>query len=143
MLKFPDDAAYAGGKKFFVEIYVTHAVDEEKLSKLKQTVIRGVILQCLIIANNGLPDTSSDNPFFLFACKSLIHFHQFGNAGTLSGTGGAAFYKTIGIHYSAVIGLVRLAQFRRHGQFIVKVCQAAVRVERTGIEDSLRSLLDF
>ena len=37
MLKFPDDAAYAGGKKFFVEIYVTHAVDEEKLSKLKQT----------------------------------------------------------------------------------------------------------
>lgn len=36
-----------------------------------------------------------------------------------------------------------LALFRRHGQFIVKVCQAAVRVERTGIEGSLRSLLDF
>ena len=65
MLKFPDDAAYAGGKKLFVEIYVTHAVDEEKLSKLKQTGIRGVILQCLITANNGLPDTSSDNPFCL------------------------------------------------------------------------------
>ena len=35
----PDVAVYAGGKKFFVEIYVTHAVDEEKLSKLKQSGI--------------------------------------------------------------------------------------------------------
>ena len=35
----PDVAVYAGGKKFFVEIYVTHAVDEEKLSKLKQAGI--------------------------------------------------------------------------------------------------------
>ena len=34
-----DIAVYAGGKKFFVEIYVTHAVDEEKLSKLKQAGI--------------------------------------------------------------------------------------------------------
>ena len=35
----PDVAVYAGGKKFFVEIYVTHAVDVEKLSKLKQSGI--------------------------------------------------------------------------------------------------------
>ena len=91
----------------------------------------------------GCPTHHRTTHFFLFACKSLIHFHQLGNAGALAGAGGAAFYKTIGIHHSAVIGLVRLAQFRRHGQFIVKVCQAAVRVERTGIKDSLRGLLDF
>lgn len=84
----------------------------------------------------GCPTHHRTTHFVLFACKSLIHFHQFGHAGALAGTGGAAFYKTIGIHHSAVIGLVRLAQFRRHGQFIVKVCQAAVRVERTGIEDT-------
>ena len=91
----------------------------------------------------GCPTHHRTTHFVLFACKSLIHFHQFGNAGALAGTGGAAFYKTIDIHHSTVIGLVRLALFRRHGQFIVKVCQAAVRVERTGIEGSLRSLLDF
>ena len=110
---------------------------------LGAAITRGVILQCLIIANNGCPTHHRTTHFVLFACKSLIHFHQFGNAGALAGTGGAAFYKTIGIHHSTVIGLVRLALFRRHGQFIVKVCQAAVRVERTGIEGSLRSLLDF
>ena len=32
---------------------------------LGAAITRGVILQCLIIANNGLPDTSSDNPFCL------------------------------------------------------------------------------
>ena len=35
----PDVAVYADGKKFFVEIYVTHAVDAEKLAKLEQARI--------------------------------------------------------------------------------------------------------
>lgn len=35
----PDVAVYADGKKFFVEIYVTHAVDAEKLAKLEQAGI--------------------------------------------------------------------------------------------------------
>lgn len=56
----------------------------------------------------GCPTHHRTTHFVLFACKSLIHFHQFGNAGALAGTGGAAFYKTIGIHHSTVIGLVRL-----------------------------------
>lgn len=32
----PDVVVYAGGKQFFVEIYVTHAIDEEKLNKLQK-----------------------------------------------------------------------------------------------------------
>ena len=35
----PDVAVYADGKKFFVEIYVTPAVDAEKLAKLEQAGI--------------------------------------------------------------------------------------------------------
>lgn len=31
----PDVVVYSGGKKFFVEIFVTHAIDEEKLARLK------------------------------------------------------------------------------------------------------------
>ena len=31
----PDVVVYSGGRKFFLEIYVTHAVDREKISKLK------------------------------------------------------------------------------------------------------------
>ncbi|MBQ7011380.1 MAG: topoisomerase DNA-binding C4 zinc finger domain-containing protein [Clostridia bacterium] len=35
----PDIVVYSGGKKFFIEIYVSHEVDEEKLEKLKKTGI--------------------------------------------------------------------------------------------------------
>lgn len=35
----PDVVVYAGGKQFFVEIYVTHCIDEEKLAKLKKADI--------------------------------------------------------------------------------------------------------
>lgn len=31
----PDVVVYAGGKKFFIEIYVTHCIDDEKLIKLQ------------------------------------------------------------------------------------------------------------
>lgn len=31
----PDVVVYAGGKTFFIEIYVTHCIDEEKLEKLR------------------------------------------------------------------------------------------------------------
>ena len=41
---------------------------------LGAAITRGVILQCLIIANNGLPDTSSDNPFCL---NCLYEFYTF------------------------------------------------------------------
>ena len=32
----PDIVVYAGGKQFFIEIYVTHPIDEEKLAKLRR-----------------------------------------------------------------------------------------------------------
>ena len=35
----PDVVVYAGGKQFFVEIFVTHRIDEEKLKKLRQADI--------------------------------------------------------------------------------------------------------
>lgn len=35
----PDIVVYAGGKQLFVEIYVTHRIDDEKLAKLKQADI--------------------------------------------------------------------------------------------------------
>lgn len=35
----PDVVVYSGGKQFFVEVYVTHAIDEAKLRKLKETGI--------------------------------------------------------------------------------------------------------
>lgn len=35
----PDVVVYAGGKQFFIEIYVTHRIDDEKLAKLKKADI--------------------------------------------------------------------------------------------------------
>ena len=35
----PDVVIYAGGKQFFVEVYVTHCIDDEKLAKLKEADI--------------------------------------------------------------------------------------------------------
>lgn len=35
----PDVVVYSGGKQFFIEIYVTHCIDDEKLEKLKKTDI--------------------------------------------------------------------------------------------------------
>lgn len=35
----PDVVVYAGGKQFFIEIYVTHCIDDEKLAKLKKADI--------------------------------------------------------------------------------------------------------
>ena len=35
----PDVVVYAGGKRFFVEIYVTHCVDDEKLEKIRKANI--------------------------------------------------------------------------------------------------------
>lgn len=35
----PDVVVYAGGRQFFIEIYVTHRIDEEKLQKLKKADI--------------------------------------------------------------------------------------------------------
>lgn len=35
----PDVVVYAGGRQFFIEIYVTHCIDEEKLQKLRKADI--------------------------------------------------------------------------------------------------------
>lgn len=35
----PDVVVYAGGKQLFIEIYVTHAIDDDKLQKLQRTGI--------------------------------------------------------------------------------------------------------
>lgn len=35
----PDIVVYAGGKEFFIEIYVTHKIDDEKLKKIKRLKI--------------------------------------------------------------------------------------------------------
>lgn len=35
----PDVVVYAGGKQFFVEVYVTHRIDDEKLNKLRNADI--------------------------------------------------------------------------------------------------------
>ena len=35
------------------------------------------------------------------------------------------------------------AQLRRHGKRVIEICEAAVRVEGSGVEDALGGLLDL
>ena len=46
-------------------------------------------------------------------------------------------------HDGAVIALVGGAEFRRHGEFVVKVGKGGVGVFRSGIQNLLHGLLDF
>lgn len=56
----PDVVVYAGGKQFFVEIYVTHCIDDEKLAKLKKADISTIEIdlsrKCSITSMQELKD---------------------------------------------------------------------------------------
>ena len=96
------------------------------------------------------PETCASGSFganfsiFLFCVQLgdllLVDLHQFGHAGTL---GGGFYIEAIRLHHSAVVILVGLAKLRRHGQLVVQVGQAAVRVEGAGVENGPGGLLDF
>lgn len=70
----------------------------------------------------------------------LVPFHQLGDAG---GLGGGFDIEAVGLHDGAVIGLMRLAQLRRHGGLVVEIGEGAIGVQRPRVEDRLRGLLDF
>ena len=72
-------------------------------------------------------------------CHFLIQLHQPGHAGSLVGF---PHGHAVGGHDGAVVGLMGLPQLRRHGQLVVQVRQAAVRVQRPGVQDGLRRLFD-
>lgn len=72
-------------------------------------------------------------------CQFLIHLHQ------LSHTFGFRIQPTpeaVGLHDCFVILLVSLAELRRHGDFIIQIGETAIRVQCSGIQDSLCGLLD-
>ena len=53
----------------------------------------------------------------------LIHLHQLRDAG---GLGGGLDIEAVGLHDGFVVLLVRLAEFGRHGYFVVEVGKAGV-----------------
>ena len=96
------------------------------------------------------PETCASGSFdanfsiFLFGVQFgdllLVKLHQLGHAGTL---GGGFYVEAVSLHHSAVVILVGLAKLRRHGQFVVQIGQAAVRVEGAGVKDGPGGLFDF
>lgn len=70
----------------------------------------------------------------------LIPAHELGDA---AGLGGVAHRHAVGLHYGAVVHLVGLAQFGRHGHLVVQVGEGAVRVQRAGIQNRLRRLFNL
>ena len=56
--------------------------------------------------------------------KFLIHFEE---AGDDVGFGGV-FGEAVGLQDGGVVGAVGLAEFRRHCQAVVKICEAAVGI---------------
>lgn len=75
-----------------------------------------------------------------FFCQFLIHSHQLGHTGGLSGS---LDVEAVGAHDRLVVLLVGLAQFGGHGGFIVEVSQAGVGIQGPGIQNGLGSLLNF
>ena len=75
-----------------------------------------------------------------FLCKCLIQFHQFRHTVCFRES---LDRESVGLHHSTVIVLVCTAQLRRHGNFIIQVCERAVRIECSRIQNRLRSLFDF
>ena len=73
----------------------------------------------------------------------LVEFHQLGHTGAFAGSGGSSFCKSVSVHNGAVIISVGFAEFRRHGQFIIQVGKAAVRVKSACVQNRLRGLFDF
>ena len=72
--------------------------------------------------------------------QPLIHPHQLCHT---AGLCGGAHRETIGCHHSFIIGLVGTAQLHRHGYLVVQVCQAAVGVQCTGVQNALGCLFNF
>ena len=81
-----------------------------------------------------------DRGSFFFCGQFLIAAHELGHAAAFSG---GPDRHAVGFHHGAVVLLVGLAQLRRHGQLIVEVGQAGIRVEGAGIQDGLGRLLDL
>ena len=49
----PDVVIYAGGKQLFLEVYVTHAIDDVKLKKLKESDISTISAAAMIRTADG------------------------------------------------------------------------------------------
>ena len=76
----------------------------------------------------------------LFLSQLLIEFEERCDAG---GFCGRFDVEAIGLHHGAVVVLMGLSEFYGHGQLIVEVGQAGIRVESAGIQDGLGRLLDL
>lgn len=72
-----------------------------------------------------------------------VEFHQLGHTGAFAGSGSSALGESVSVHNGAVISLMGFAEFRRHGQFIIQVGKAAVRVKSACVQNRLRGLFDF
>ena len=73
----------------------------------------------------------------------LVEFHKLGHTGAFAGSCGSSFYESVSVHNGAVVGLMGFAEFRRHGQFIIQVGKAAVRVKSACVQNRLCGLFDF
>ena len=76
----------------------------------------------------------------LLLSQLLVHLHQRGYAGAF---GHIPDGEAVCLHHSPVILLVGGAQFRRHGQLIIEIGQAGIRIEGAGIQYRLGGLLDL
>ena len=63
----PDVVVYAGGKKFFVEVYVTHCIDAEKLKKLRNADISTIEID--LSKKVSVTSVSELRDFLLSDCK--------------------------------------------------------------------------
>ena len=55
----PDIVVYAGGKQLFIEIYVTHAIDEVKLQKIVSANISTIEIDLSNISEDVTPERLS------------------------------------------------------------------------------------
>ena len=81
-------------------------------------------------------DVSFSKRLFRLCGRHLfwVEFHQLGHTGAFAGSGSSALGESVSVHNGAVISLMGFAEFRRHGQFIIQVGKAAVRVKTILIE---------
>lgn len=90
-------------------------------------------------------DVSFSKRLFRLCGRHLfwVEFHQLGHTGAFAGSGSSALGESVSVHNGAVISLMGFAEFRRHGQFIIQVGKAAVRVKSACVQNRLRGLFDF
>ena len=108
-------------------------------SLVSTTILTKMIVVCLtagFLSNKGR--FRSNRPLFL--CEGLVEAHEGGDA---VGFGGFGDVETVGAHDGAVIGLVGFTQFDGHEHRIIEIGEGTFGIERTGIQNSLRGLLDF